>query len=118
MHRHSKPNDPTEVQNGVPNYCIGAVEFPFGGCAEPLAAVAAGGGGSGSGQIGSVICIGGALAADLRVRRTPVGLACCGFGLVCGNAGPVGSVIMLTAGIEAADGKSISAILCEGGAGG
>ena len=104
-----------KVESGVPSYCRGAVEFPLGGWAELLAA-AAGGGGIGSGQIGSVICIGGALAADLRVRRTPVGLACGGFGLVCGKAAPVGSVIMLTAGIEAADGKSISAILCEGGA--
>jgi hypothetical protein len=90
---------------------------------------ACGGGGTGSGQIGSTAVIpegaggaaaaGSGLAAGFRARRDAG--ADCAFGLAAaaaaapGTTGPVGSVfMMLTAGMEAADGKSILTGRCGG----
>ena len=96
----------------------------------PVAAAPGGWGGSGSGQIGSTAACApdaagcraagaGALAAGLREWRDEAGVPDCEFGLAAaaaatpGRTGPEGSgFMMLTAGIDAALGKSMLTTLC------
>ena len=109
--------------------CTGAETGAAAAGAEAACGAAGGGGGIGSGQIGSAA----ALAPDWPVMDDAAGLALCflacrgeepaegalGFAAAAaatpGRTGPVGSgFMMLTRGIDAALGKSILTILCDG----